>query len=231
MPNFWSTLQHAHNLNLLRTLLRPFRQWKICDHGTSIVEFALIAPVLVVLMLSMIDYGRAFIASYRTGFIADTIAELVSQTKQTLTESDLTDFIKAAPLIDSDILRYGQQIGNKDLTSLVYVNISSIAMSKLNINCTASCVYLGSVVFSRALAGPVRQCGLQAPAPNSAVTTPQTLPVSVFGPVDIIVVDVTAFFKPLFLSPAMIPTEFRKSAYFRPRNLVRVTSTSNCAGF
>jgi Flp pilus assembly protein TadG len=199
--------------------------------AASAVEFSLIAPVLLILFFAAIDISRAVTAAYRAGFVADTIGELVSQADHTLTDSELTSFIQLAPLIDPDILAHGRHIKSTNLKSLANVAISSIAMSKLNASCTSGCTYSGSVVFSRALSGPTRPCGLQTASANDAAISMTALPTSVFGPVDIVVVDITVFFKPFLISAALMPDQFIRSAYFRPRILSRISSQNNCAGF
>lgn len=209
----------------------PIRRLAACTRATSAVEFALVAPVLILLFFAAIDVSRAVTASYRAGFVADTIAELVSQTDHTLADSELTAFIAMAPLIDPDILTYGRQTKSTDLASLANVAISSIAMSKLNATCQTNCKYVGSVVFSRALSGPTRPCGTQTAAADSAATSMTTLPNSVFGPVNMVVVDVIVFFKPYLLSAALMPSRFSRSTYFRPRLVGQVSSKSNCSGY
>ncbi|WP_336485858.1 TadE/TadG family type IV pilus assembly protein [Methylobacterium nigriterrae] len=199
--------------------------------GASAVEFALVAPILLLLFLGAVEASRAVTAASRAGYVADSIAELVSQTTGTLSTADIDGLIRSAPLIDSDILRYARQVGRRDLDALANVTISSVAFTKAVASCTASCTYLGATVFSRALSGSARPCGAQLPAPDSAATTPLTLPASIFGPVPLVVVDVEVFFRPLVLTALPFPTGFRRSAYFRPRQVARVDSSANCPGF
>ena len=146
-------------------------------------------------------------AANRASYVADTIAEIVSQTSGPLSDETIHGFIRSAPLIDADILRYGRQIGSTDLPALVNIAVSSIAYSKANPACAANCTYLAATVFSRALAGPARPCGPLLSVPDDAATTPLTLPVSTFGPVSLVVVDVEVFFKPLFAQRAAAPDQ------------------------
>ena len=199
--------------------------------GTSLVEFALVAPLLALVFVGAIDTSRAVTAANRASYVADTIAEIVSQTSGPLSDETIHGFIRSAPLIDADILRYGRQIGSTDLPALVNIAVSSIAYSKASPACAANCTYLAATVFSRALAGPARPCGPLLSVPDDAATTPLTLPVSTFGPVSLVVVDVEVFFKPLFASVLPLPIKFRRSAYFRPRQVARINAATNCPGY
>jgi Flp pilus assembly protein TadG len=201
-----------------------------CRRGVSAVEFALIAPLLMVLFMGAVDISRAVTAANRAGYVADSIGELVSQATTTLTEAQISGIIQSAPLIDADILAYGRQIGSTNLPALVNLTISSVRFSKTDATCVANCIYLASTVFSRALAGSVRPCGLLLTAPDSAATTPATLPASTFGPVSLVVVDVAVFFQPIFLKGFPFPGTFRRSSYFRPRQVTQVNAATNCPG-
>jgi Flp pilus assembly protein TadG len=199
--------------------------------GVSLVEFALIAPLLVLVFVGSIDTSRAVTAANRASYVADMIGELVSQATGTLSDETIHGFIRSAPLINADILRYGRQIGSTDLPALVNVSVSSVAFAKANAACTANCTYLAATVFSRALSGPARPCGPLLSVPDTAATTPLTLPASTFGPVSLVVVDVEVFFKPLFAGVLPIPIKFRRSAYFRPRLVARINAATNCSGY
>jgi hypothetical protein len=39
------------------------------------------------------------------------------------------------------------------------------------------------------------------------------------------------FFKPLFASVLPLPIKFRRSAYFRPRQVARINAATNCPGY
>ena len=218
--------------------LSELKNWASCRRASSAVEFALIAPVLILMFFAGLDVSRAVTASYRAAFVADTIGELVSRTDHTLSDSELTGFIQAAPLIDPDILSYGRQTANTNLSSLAYVAISSIKMADgckkgrvNNLLCWGSSGAVAAVVFSRAIAGPTRPCGVQVAAPDTKAPSMTTLPTSVFGPENMVVVDTEIFFKPYLLSAALFPTSFKRSSYFRPRSVTQVSSNNNCAGF
>lgn len=218
--------------SLTRAGLDLARRFRACRGGVAVIELALIAPLLVLLFVGSIDASRAVTAANRASYVADTIAELVSRmASDRLSADGIYGFIRTAPLIDADILQYGRQIGSTNLSALVNVTVSSVAFTKANPACTANCTYLAATIFSRALSGVARPCDPLLSVPDTAPTTPVTLPASAFGPVSLVVVDVEVFFKPRFLGALPLPTKFRRSAYFRPRQVAQINATPNCAGF
>jgi Flp pilus assembly protein TadG len=58
--------------------------------GVAAIEFALIAPVLVLLYCGVAELGQAFLADSRTGHAASTVGDLVAQT-DTLTATNVDD--------------------------------------------------------------------------------------------------------------------------------------------
>jgi hypothetical protein len=66
--------------------------------GVSLVEFALIAPLLVLVFVGSIDTSRAVTAANRASYVADMIGELVSQATGTLSDETIHGLIRSAPL-------------------------------------------------------------------------------------------------------------------------------------
>lgn len=202
------------------------------DRGVSAVEFALLCPVLMVLFCASIDLGSAITASNRATFVADVIAELVSQVDHPLKADEVTAFMTTALLIDPDILTYQRRSGIS-ADQAVNITISSVAFSQTVPSCTASCDYKAEVVFSKRnnTLGPARSCGTLTAVADTADPSPSTLPRSLYGPVPLVVIDVEVFVKPVFTFLITGDMKFARSSYFRPRNVDRVNSKFNCNGF
>jgi len=202
--------------------------------GVSAVEFALILPVLLLLLVGAIDVGRAISAANRVTYVSASLGELVSRTDTALTPDDIDGFIALAPLINPDILRYGRQIGSTDIAALSKITVSSVAFTKTDATCTVACVYLGAVVFSRTRGGTVRPCGVVTAVADGSAVTPTTVPASLYGPAPLVIIDVEIPFKPLILSSLPLPASFRSTSYYIPRatktGTTPVTSTQNCPG-
>ncbi|MBS0362063.1 MAG: pilus assembly protein [Proteobacteria bacterium] len=72
------------------TPLRRFLHGLRSERGSAAVEFALIAPVMVVLYFGLTEFTMAMMAQRRVAHVASVIADLVSQTPQ-IKNSEVTD--------------------------------------------------------------------------------------------------------------------------------------------
>jgi Flp pilus assembly protein TadG len=86
-----------------------------CCAGNIAVEFALAAPVLMLLMLASAELARFVILHQKLDRVATTISDLVSRA-ETIKESDLTDIFNAA----------GEVAFPYDLAALGVVIVSSV---------------------------------------------------------------------------------------------------------
>lgn len=199
--------------------------------GVSAVEFGLIAPVLVLMFLGVLELSGGITSSNRTTFVADSVGEMVSRVDHTVTTDELKSFAIASALIDPDIVKYAR-ISNQPIESAFKITISSVQFSAQNPKCTdLGCPYDASVVFSYTMNGTKRSCGKLTPAAATAQTL-KTLPVDVYGPGSLVVVDVETYHTPIM--PVRFkdgPMTFKRSSYFRPRFVSRVNSTTNCSGY
>jgi Flp pilus assembly protein TadG len=76
----------------LRNFLRLWRD----QRGVAAVEFALILPVLLLLYFGSIETASLYSADRRVANVAGTIGDLVSRAKDSITESEITDYFQAA---------------------------------------------------------------------------------------------------------------------------------------
>jgi Flp pilus assembly pilin Flp len=74
------------------------RLWRD-QRGVAAVEFALILPVLILLYFGTIETASLFTADRRVANVAGTIGDLVSRSKKTITEAQITDYFQAASAI------------------------------------------------------------------------------------------------------------------------------------
>lgn len=77
-----------------------FRRLGADRRGVSAVEFALIAPVLVLLYFGLTEFCQAQMAQKRVNHVAATIGDLIAQNGQ-LTRSEVDSFLQAGDLIMS----------------------------------------------------------------------------------------------------------------------------------
>lgn len=215
---------------------RKLKRFGTSQDGMSALEFALISPVLLFLLCAAVDIGRALTASNRATYLADGLAELISRVpdKTTLTPAALNGFIEAAPLLNPEILHYAKQSGTTQYQNKVDITITSIQYTQTVPACKTNCEYEANVVFSHVNSSPTarqRECGKMIPVSDSASYSPKVLAISSYGPVNLIVIDVGVYYKPLFHYLYSGDRVYNRTAYFRPRNVSRIDSTVNCPGF
>jgi Flp pilus assembly pilin Flp len=70
--------QHDNRLGVLTRLGRLCRRWRRDDRGVAAIEFALIAPIMMVLLFGVWEYSRIVSADRRVTKIAGSVANLVA---------------------------------------------------------------------------------------------------------------------------------------------------------
>lgn len=75
---------------------RPRPRWLAsAEEGVAALEFALLAPVLIVVLLGVLDTGWRLLAEYRLTRATSALAELVARGRE-LHEADIADAFRAA---------------------------------------------------------------------------------------------------------------------------------------
>ena len=181
--------------------------------GVAAVEFALVAPVMIVVALSLYDVTNAVITWWQLSAAAAAIARIATTDAATTsnTNSLSTDqaatastaiFAVVASLATAPASRYS-------------VTISSVVMTPTVSGCTADCTYVGNTAWSVGPqgSGATRACGPLGSVSNSAPSSFTTLPIDAFTASPVLVVDVTYDFIPLFVKP-LFQTVWPASALF-----------------
>jgi Flp pilus assembly protein TadG len=86
-----------------------------CRAGAVAVEFALAAPVLILLMLASVELARFVLLHQKMDRVATTISDLVARS-ETINESELADIFEAASEVSNPF----------DLTNLGVVIVSAV---------------------------------------------------------------------------------------------------------
>lgn len=66
--------------------------------GVAAVEFAFLAPILILFYFGMVEFCQGYMALKRTGHVSSMVADLVSQS-DSVTKTDLTDVFAIGDLI------------------------------------------------------------------------------------------------------------------------------------
>jgi Flp pilus assembly protein TadG len=176
------------------TLRRGLRE----ERGVSAIEFALIAPVMLVLYVGAVEIGNALTIDRRVSLVASTAADLVAQ-KKTTSNAELKDVANAATGILTPYT-----------TKPLKIVLTSVVADQNN---------KGKVAWSYASTG-----GGARPK-NSAYTVPEGL---TQANTSVIVAEVSYDFSPLLnLSGLPNPGFFKMSQtfYARPRKSLTVAKS------
>ncbi|GEP06399.1 TadE/TadG family type IV pilus assembly protein [Methylobacterium oxalidis] len=208
-----------------------------CRAGVSAVEFALICPVILALILGGVDLSRYIAYTRKVGEAAQTIASLVTQNASgSVNLYDLYFANDSSMVIFPDALRDAKARGSAWYETIL-ITITSVKFSQTSASCTGNCSYTAKVAWSYGLRQ--RPCNVAlTPASDTAEPTPGTLPANVFGPGSVIVVEAAYVFTPI-LANALIGTRvIARTSYLAPRYVPAIafdpgmgsTATTVCPG-
>ena len=211
--------------------------------GAGTVEFALILPIALLLMLMGFDTARYVLTTQRIEEIANTTAEMLAQTGANssavlpndgaVSDGDLQFYWDSGMFLYPDVAAAASAQGVA-WSSLLVVNMTSIKFVASPTGCTSSCTYKPQVVWTT---NNHRPCASTITAVvDSSTPSPSTLPKDVFGSGSIIVVDVTYTWQPTFGAAYLPSFAITRSTYMAPRNVNIVEAASgdnlasNCSG-
>jgi hypothetical protein len=206
------------------------------------VEFAMIAPLLLFLLLAGFDIGRFVLATQRTQAVANSVAEMLSQTDVSSSAqtpgdgvvyaNDLLFYWNSAMFTFPDALASAMQ-QNMNWWNLLNVNMASIKFVGTPANCTTNCTAITpKVVWTLGQ----RSCGSTiTAAPDTSTYSATTLPTDVFPTslstttTSLIVVDVFYTWKPTIGANYLPSIPIQRSVFMAPRNVPLVESVASTA--
>jgi Flp pilus assembly pilin Flp len=218
----------------LRILLSRLRD----DSGVSAIEFALIAPILILLMMASVELQRYLRIDRQLANSAENVASLIAQRPGPLTGWNISeDFDSTFQTFPEAAIRAAP---GPWFNAMGYM-ITHAAFSTTVAGCTANCAYKANVawLWGRGTGAPgmTRRCGELTAAPAGAAPSGSTLPATMFGPGSIIIVDLSFDFVPVFGASFISPIQMFKQAYAFPRfsstwlNASQATLTTTCPGY
>jgi Flp pilus assembly protein TadG len=72
--------------------------WRRCERGAAAIEFALVAPMLILFHLGAVEVVQAFEAHRRVAHVAAALADLTAQNR-TVSTADMNDILQAGALL------------------------------------------------------------------------------------------------------------------------------------
>ncbi len=220
------------------------RRFLVSARASSAVEFALIFPCLLMLMLLGFQVVAYVNAVRRVELLATSISEMISQapppspstTIATVSAADI-HFSYDAGLVVFPYLMKDAARQNMSWWQDIEIDYASIQFTAIpGANCNGkpdlSACYLASVVWTSSGTTGLnyRPCVIpQLAASNTAAPSNTTLPAGIFGPNSIIVVDVVFTFTPTFGARYMPAFRIARSTYVKPRyaTLINFNTANN----
>ncbi len=185
--------------------------------GVAGLEFALLAPALIVVMLSLYDVTNAVIAWWQISVAAGTIARIATNFAATTTN---TNVLATTQATTASTAVFGVMPALALVPASRYgVAISSVVMTPTVPGCTSNCTYVANTAWSMALQGsaPTRPCGELGAVADGLPSSSTTLPLGAFTSAPLIVVDVTYNFAPIFANLPWVNLRFMETAYLATR--------------
>ncbi len=185
--------------------------------GAAALEFALLTPVLVMIVLSVTDVTEAVITWWRLSAAAGTIARIATTYAATPTNNNVLT-VKQATTASTAVFAVVPALAAAPATGYG-VAISSVVMTPTVPGCTSGCTYVATTAWSAALQGgaQTRLCGRLNAVPDGQPASLTALPLDAFTPAPLLVVDVTYDFAPLFTNLFGAGLRFMETAYLAPR--------------
>lgn len=208
--------------------------------AVAALEFALLAPVLIVVGLSLLDVTNAVTTWWRLAAAADAIGRIATTYAATDNNSNSLSTSQAATA-STAVFAVIPSLATAPL-SRFGVTLSSIVMTPTSKSCSGNCTYVANTAWSLVLqgTGAARPCGTLAAVPDTQPPSPGTLPVDSFTAAPMLVVDVVYTFTPLFSTLFGAGPRFVEAAYLPARtggnaNWVRLTganaASAQCPGY
>jgi Flp pilus assembly pilin Flp len=215
-----------------------FAQFARAQRGVAAIEFALLMPLLVLMMLSSVELQRYLRIERQLSLAAENIANIVVQRQA----SDVTK-----PNFDFDAVYHLFPPGNEDPTNAwwnyIVHKITNVVFTPTVAGCTSNCTYKANAAwiwpsydsgFSPGVMA--RSCGPLTAAASGASPTGKTIPAAMFGPGSVVIVDIGYRFKPLFGSNLVPPIDLFRQGYANARFASPYIQTpegmtTRCAGY
>ncbi len=99
MNNRWARRPSRGVMCLVNSALRRTRKGARDEKGAAAIEFTLVFPFLLMLLVGSIEMFMMSMASRKMTRVASTVGDLVTQAKGTLSKSAIDDYFKVAKYI------------------------------------------------------------------------------------------------------------------------------------
>jgi Flp pilus assembly protein TadG len=159
---------------------RLLRRWQTDTRGVAAVEFALIAPIMVMMFVGAVELSQVITVDRRVTQVASSAADLVARADKTISQTEITD-----------IMRVGSYLLKPYTANPLQIVVRNVSSSPANATVTKqswSCSYNGT--------GQTQTCACS----NTSFTLPANL---VTTNDSVVVAEVTYAYVPLIFNTFM----------------------------
>jgi hypothetical protein len=191
--------------------------------GSSVIEFALLAPVMIVLLTGSYDITQAMIALRQVTSTAQTIVEIATQLSIQRDQS-MSLTTNQAYRAQTAIFALMPSLRRGPDSNEFSVTLSAVVFAAVPAGCVpgVDCTYLASTAWSTALPEGLqvtRACGVVAQVAPAQQTSVNELPTAGMRSVtSLVVADVSYIYRPLFSSFIAGSIKLQRTAFLPPRS-------------
>jgi Flp pilus assembly protein TadG len=229
----------------IRRLGHLLERLRRARRGVISLEFALLAPVMITLLLGTYDVANAIIVTNRLTAAAQQVVEVATATAdQAATLNQLTDYqaYQATTVPFAILPTLATQVpanlpsGTNNVAAGFSMTLSSVQFVGAPTGCQTTCTSYKAYTrwsMSNHLGTKVlRPCGQLTSVPNTTSPALTTMPAGAFGATSVLVADISYEYVPAFSGFFIGPFTINRTAYLSPRigtNTSFASSTSDAS--
>lgn len=138
-------------------IVRRVRDRRAGTDGSVIVEFALIVPVMLVLILATFEISKFVQTNNQVVQVASITGQMISQLPGQAMVREVQRIWSAAPLIAPEAQRLARRRNAASWDEVLDVTITSVVFRKTESECSTACEYKANVAWS--VGRSPRSCG------------------------------------------------------------------------
>lgn len=201
----------------IRGLAGPARRFGCADGAAAAIEFTIIAPVLILLLLAGFEASRTISMMRRMSYFTNSVAWDFAGIGDQVSGATRAKGVRLYEFATRLGLLVPEMGGVYLYDHARYkIGFTMAQMTPTVAGCSTGCSYTANVAWS--WGDMTRACGALGSMPNSAAYDVGKLPAGAFQAGAIAIVDVQADYRPILNLPLFPARTYRFSAYFPVRN-------------
>ncbi len=202
---------------IFKLLVGRSRAFGSCKTAVAMLEFAIVLPMLLVMLFGSAEVLRYMSISKRAEQAAKDIGQMISASEATISGTRLWNIYQTIPLLIPDVTT-DATVGGRDWYLQALMNVTFIKMEKTNAACVSDCAVKARVAW--AYGKYRRACGELDPTKASGKFLKDALPQSFFdNPTNLISFEVQYIYQPIISHLFKKFVRINRAFYIQPRNV------------